>query len=384
MNKKVRDALLGVLALGVVSGLYFWSKQTTPEQAAAQLFDMNVPARYVFVGDAAAPRLVSVDMESGALAGDLPLQAVPHLMAMNKNRGLLAYADGEARQVVVRDLASHAEQVFALPHDVAGMAFDSDSAHLFLYGKTALSLLDVQSGSLQTLDGFAEIRSLHFEPFAREIVLLDGGARAVKRVQLPGQEVVAAALPETWQDFTASALSPGGEFLLFGVFDAAQGRHLGVVWRSADQGWETYPMSAPLLQPFTDNNAEALFFMDESGQGLRVDARNPGKVQSFASVDKPSRFALGWLDKHLLVAGESEVRLHDSATLETLAQTPFPGAAQDIFITADSKSALLTGKGSQDLLVYDVRDGGEMRGIALGKMGKPAVVMMGAGYTLCH
>lgn len=384
MNKKVRDGLLGGMALGVVCGLYFWSKQTTPEQAAAQLFDMNVPTRYVFVGDAAASRLASVDIESGTLAGDLPLQAVPRQMTINKNHGLLAYADGEARQVAVRDLATHAEQVFALPHEVAGMAFDSDSAHLFLYGKEALSLLDAQSGSLQTIEGFAEIRSLHFEPFAREIVLLDGGAHAVKRVQLPGQEVITAKLPETWQDFTASALSPGGEYLLFGVYDAAQSRHLGVVWRSADEGWEVYPMSAPLLQPFTDNNAEAFFFMDESGQGLRVDARNPGDVRSFASVDKPSRFALGWLDKHLLVAGESEVRLHDSTTLEVLAQTPFPGAAQDIFITADSKSALLTGKRSRDLLVYDVRDGGEIRGIALGNIEKPAAVMMGAGYTLCH
>lgn len=384
MKKNVRDALLAAVALAVVCVLYWWSRQTTPEEAAARLFDMNVPARYVFVADASAPRLVSVDMENSALVGELPLQAVAQRMAMNKHHGLLAYADDKAQQVFVRDLATHAEQVFALPHEVAGMAFDSDSAHLFLYGKTALSLLDAQDGALQTLEGFAALRSLHFEPFAREIVLLDGGAPAVRRVQLPGQEVITAALPDSWQDFTASALSPGGEFLLFGVFDAARGQHLGVVWRSADQGWETYPMSAPLLQPFVDNNAEAFFFVDASGQGLRVDARDPGKTAPFATLDKPSRFALGWLDRHLLVVGEAEARLHDSATLDMLAQTPFPGAAQDIFITADSKTALLTAGNSRDLLVYDIREGGKMRAVALGSAEQPAAVMMGASYTLCH
>ncbi|MDO5091712.1 MAG: hypothetical protein Q4D61_09205 [Cardiobacteriaceae bacterium] len=384
MNKKWRDGLLAAAALAVVGGLFFWSRQTTPEQVAAVLFDMNVPARYVFIGDTNASRLASVDIESGALVGELPLQAVPRLLAVNKHHGLLAYADESARQIFVRNLATHAEQVFALPHEAAGMTFDSDTPRLFVHGATAFSQLDVSSASLQTFDGFSVLRSLHVEPLTRDIVLLDGGAREIKHISLYENEISTFPLPQGWQDFTASALSPGGDYLLFGVYDAVQAQHLGVVWRSDDQSWQTYPMAAPLLQPVTDNNATALFFLDKSGQGLRIDAADFANVRPFATAEKPSRLALGWLDQHLLVAGENALYLLDSATLQPLAQTPFPGAAHDIFITADSKTALLTAQGSRDLLLYDMRDGGAVRAVALGEAAQPGAVRMGAGYTLCH
>lgn len=383
MRKNRREGLLAALALAVVAGLYFWTRETSPEQVAAVLFDMHLPSRYIFVGDASAPRVAAVDKDDTKLVAALALERVPRAMAIDPYRGVLAYASARDMNVFLHDLASHDEKKAIFPHDVQELALADGGTYLFAYGREAVSALEMQNHALHTVRGLANVRSGHIDAAAGRVVLLDEGDKSIKQWLLGNDALSAIALPTSWQDFTASALTPGGEYLLFGVYDAQEKRHLGIVWDLQGQIWRSYAMSAPLLRPLSDNHAAALFFIDEAGQGVRVDAENLDDFLVFETVKQASHAALGWLDSRLLVAGEAEIQVHDSVSLQTLAVRAFPGPARDIFITADSKTALLTAVGSRDLLLYALRDGSEVA-VALGESAQPAAVVMGASYTLCH
>lgn len=375
----IREGMLGLLALAVVGVLFWWSRQMTPEKAAEQLFNLDAPSRYVFVSDADKAQVVSVDSERNAVAAVLPLRVVPRLMAMHRSEGMLAYAADDSPAVFVRWLASQAEREFALTHDASGLLFAGAGGQLLVYGEDALTVLDMATGDGRTHTGFARIRSVHAVSLADDWVVLDEGA--VSRLRADGALGVRTALPQGWRPVSAAALSADGEVLLFGVQDAAQGAYLAVVWQVESGSWQAFPVSAPVLQPVIDNAGQRLFFADTHGVGWRVD-RVSGEAVRFAVPDKARRMALGWLDQHVLVAGEGVLQLLDATTLERVGSTSFAGAVRDVFVTADSKTALLVAEGAQ-LFFYDLRDGG-LRVLALPDGVRPLRALMGASYTLCH
>ena len=64
-------------------------------------------------------------------------------------------------------------------------------------------------------------------------------------------------------------------------------------------------------------------------------------------------------------------------------EKPLPGRTRALFITADSKTALLTHQGSHDISVYNLYDG-SLRSVPLTGITAPENLIMGTGNTLCH
>ena len=366
------------LAAGFLLFLFFWSRQVTPEMALEQLFNMDAPSRYVFVGDEELPRMASVDGEAQTLAAMLAVQTVPRIMAMDKSRGLLAYASGEENLIVVRELASHNEQVVVITHGVRGMVFAEDA--LFVYDDSHVTWLNAALEVQRSWSDFSALASVQAAALADVLVLLD--TDAVWRLSWREGELSRLALPESWRVMTRAALSADGEWLLFGVEDTDKNEFLAVAWQMENGAGHTFAMHAPLLQPLMDNGMQAFFFVDSSGAGLKVSS-DFAEISRFTTAKDPQRLVLGWLDQHLLVMSEKEWWLHDANTLETLASTPAAGKARDVFVSADSKTALVTQQGSKALVFYALRDGA-MQTLTLADMAAPGRVMMGAGYTLCH
>lgn len=378
MRGKVWNIWLGVVALGVAAGLFVWSRQTTPEDVAKTLFDMNLPTRLAFVADSGAARLAGVDVTDGAQVV-LDLQGRARHMALDKVRGVLAYAGG-GEQVFLHHLTAHTGQGVILPHSARELLFDAESGDLWVRGEQALSVLDARGVLRHTLKRFGRLHGVHLNQVARQVVVLDEGA--VWQLSLAGEVLQRHALPAGWTGFTPSALSADGGFLLFGVYDMRKNQHLGVVWQ-ADGRFQTYALSAPLLRPLADNGSQWLFFVDENGQGLRVNARDLQQGRPFETVRNARRMALGWLDAQLLVVGEGEMVLHDVRSFAGEKTMTLPGKVNDVFVMADSKTVLLTVQGSKGLFFVDMREGG-LREVALEGIAQPDAIAMGATYTLCH
>lgn len=141
--------------------------------------------------------------------------------------------------------------------------------------------------------------------------------------------------------------------------------------------WQT------VRRPIVDNGAQWLFFVDESGQGLRVRADDLRQSRFFSTIQNPQFLALGWLDAYLLVAGDGQLALYDAQSLAVRRVVSVPGRVGDVFVMADSKTVLLSLLDGHELFFVDMREGG-VRSVFLGDAVRTGGVIMGASYTLCH
>lgn len=179
-----------------------------------------------------------------------------------------------------------------------------------------------------------------------------------------------------------SALSPDGALLAFSVIKSSQ--NFAILW-SVHQNkiLSQTPLSAPALHPLIDNRSQAVFFIDQNGNGLRFSAQPLDTPQSFQTLTNPSNFALGWLETRLLVIAGDQAELLDSHSLKTLKTLSLPAPANSLFITGDGKQALIGLANSDQLLRIELRDG-HLHTISLPETITPTAVFMGSSNTLCH
>lgn len=377
MKPSRRDVLLAGLALGSAAGLFVWSRRTPAEKMAQALFDLHLPTRVVLLSDADRPRLLSVDLLSH-VQSVVPLQMVARFMAIDAVRGVLAYAQDDV--LVLRDLTTHVERRMSLPHAVAGLLSAGASGDWWVWGENVLLRLDAEGGLRRLSDGFGKIYGVHAAALVPQIVVLE--AAAVWRVSMDDGEMRREALPAGWQVVSRSALSADGGLLLFAVYDAVLKEYFVVVWQ--EEGvWRRYPMSSPSVRPLVDHAARQLFFVAQDGQGVRIDGEDLQQFSRFATLPNAEYMALGWLDGRLLLAGDGVLFLHDAHSLARLHEFAVPGRVNDVFVTADSKQALLSVEGVSTLFLLDMHDG-RLHTLPLPDGWRPTRVLMGAGYTLCH
>ena len=367
-----------LLALG-----YHYSKTLTPETVLQQLFDMNAPARYAFVSDTDAPKLAVIDLETNRQTSLLELAQPARNLTIHKTLGLLAYNDGGDR-ITIRQLGDHSEKNHQLPHPVTRLQFDADSPWLIAGGADRITLLNSESGETRTLDGYHHISAWLYSPLARQLWILDDSP-ALYRYSLNEQNQQRYPLPDDWHDLTAAAISPDEQNLLFGATTASN-QHLGINWNTETASIaQQIPLTAPLVQPYIDNNGQLYLYISRDGNGHIIPRNDPAAAQTIQAPNPTDRYATGWLDTRLIAVGQSlkSWNLYAPAQAQEHDEQPLPAATRALFITADSKTALIASDNTPAITAYDLRDGG-LQTIALSGIDHPHNLIMGAGNTLCH
>ena len=363
---------------------YQYSKGLTPDTVMQELFDMNAPARYAFVSDETAPKLAVIDMDSLQQTSLLDLKTPARRLAIHKTDGLLAYSDG-SDTITIRNLADHSESTQRVSYPVTRLQYDADSAWLIASGDDRLTLLDSRSGEQRLLEGYGHIQAWLYSPLSQQLWILDD-TPALYRYHPGDQNQIRYPLPADWRNLSAAAISPDDQHLLFGA-ESGDGQPIAVDW-AIDKGEiaRQTPLTAPLVQPYIDNSGQTYVYIDQKGGGHLINQTVPDTLQPFTAPNPTDRYATGWLDTRLLVTG-SQLHNYDlsdpAAPPRLMDDKPLPGRTRALFITADSKTALLTHQGSHDISVYNLYDG-SLRSVPLTGITAPENLIMGAGNTLCH
>lgn len=387
--KNIKNKVLLILTILGFAGIYFasqWLKDLTPEQVMSELFDMDVPTRYVFIADAVQPKIAVVDLLSNQQVSALDTKVTPELLVINRAYAKLAYALAGERTVYTHNITSHEIDEYTVDFPIERLSFNPHTTDAIVIGRDRLLIIDTADWSKQTLlDGFIDIRSVHFSPLSNQLWLLDAGQQAVYSYDLAGGAVPEKfALSASWQDFSMSALSPNGEYLLFGVLDSADKVHKVVLWHTATaKVVSTQALQAPILQPFIDIGSRYFIAIDAAGNGVKIVGAEMDKPLFFNTVASPTVSALGWIESKLLVGGVGELTLHNMSDMSTAAQLSLPGTMQALFVTADSKTGLFTQSKRASLGVFAFGDG-ELTEITLELVSTPKHIIMGVGNTLCH
>ena len=382
----MKKTLLLLATLACAAALYLgyqYSKTLTPETVLQELFDMNAPARYAFISDEDAPKLAVIDLDAHRQTSLLELSQAARNLTIHKTLGLLAYNDG-GTTVTIRQLGDHSEKNHTLAHPVTRLQFDADSPWLIAGGADRLTLLNSQSGETRTLDGYQHISAWLYSPLARQIWILDDSP-ALYRYRLTDNSQTRHPLPDGWHDLTAAAISPDEQNLLFGA-TTASGEHLGINWSTETATIaQQIPLTAPLMQPYIDNNGQLYIYIGRDGNGKIIPRNDTNAIQTIHAPNPTDRYATGWLDTRLIAVGErlKTWNLYAPAKAEEQDEQPLPAATRALFITADSKTALIASDGQPAITAYNLRDGG-LQSIALSGISHPQNLIMGAGNTLCH
>ena len=382
MKKPLLLATTLICAVALYLG-YHYSKSLTPEAVLQELFDMNAPARYAFISDSDAPKLAVIDLDSQRQTSLLDLKQPARHLSIHKTLGLFAYNDG-GNTITIRQLGDHSEKDYTLAHAVNRIQFDADSPWLIASGDDRLTLLDSQSGEQRSLDGYKHISAWLYSPLSRQIWIMDESP-ALYRYHLTDQSQTRHPLPAGWHNLTAAAISPDDQNLLFGV-ETAEGQYLGINWDSENAKIaQEIPLSAPLVQPYIDNGGQLYIYIDRNGNGHLVPRNDPHAIQTIHAPNPTNLYATGWLDTRLIAVGErlKTWNLYAPAQAQEQDEQPLPAASRALFITADSKTALIISADTPTLTAYDLRDGG-LQSIALSGIAHPHNLIMGAGNTLCH
>ncbi|UJF25400.1 hypothetical protein L0B52_04435 [Suttonella sp. R2A3] len=375
-------ALFGFIALAAA---WFFLRDVTPDQVMSELFDLNAPTRFAFVSEAEEKTVTVVDVIQGQSIGQLALDATPDFWALSAASGQLIYAPQGSKQVYFYDTTTHESQQQTLDMAVEHWQYHDGDRRLFYADQQSVAVLDMVDKRIERIpEPLNDIKTIFYDGFAQVLWVLDKGSPSLVAWSMDDNLQTAYPLPEDWQDFSPLAITPDGRYLIFAAANQ-QGIYQAVFWSLSERqvAATVGQWTSPILQPYVDSNGRYAWLFSEEGKGLRVAVDDLSDVVDVPQTGQSlSVVASGWLDQRLLLAGKS-LDLQSSKDFQTIDQQTLPGTVQTVFITADSKTALLTVHGEAALYAYGLRDG-TLKRLELPYIDAADKVIMGASNTLCH
>lgn len=395
ISKLSRVILLLAALVGVLGATLFIRhfSTVTPEQVMTSLFDVSAPTRYALVrGDDL--QMAVVDLVEKRQVSTVTLKAVPDFWAMSAARGQLFYASKGASQIYARSMVDHKEYSIELPHSVDVWQYNDTHQWLFAAGDGYATRINVSNNAIETIEtGIHSLQGMFYDAFLQKlwfVVHSDDGKNALLSWVLTSanqkEALVRYPLPNDWHDFAPLSSTPDGLYLLIGAADKDDEYQLGLwdLTGGSPQMDIIHIGHDPLVRPYAGARGRYIWAISDKGDGRRIDSAVPHMTASVSTqLEKVQSIATGWLDQHLLIAGEKAAKLIKTDTLEPVESTSLPGEVLDVFITADSKTALVIIAGQKRLFALSMRDG-SLDSMPIEGVTQPSAVIMGATATLCH
>lgn len=388
-----RTGLLIVATIGMAGAIWFVKSfaTVTPEQVMNSLFDVSAPTRYAFISDADKPSVAVIDLIEQRQVTTLTLQTQPDFWVLSADQGKLLYASNGYNQVYIRDVVSHDEQQLNLSHPIQSWQYNDAHHWLFVWGDGMVSRIDIVSRDIETIDSSVmNLDGLLYDAFLQKLWLIDGEHGQLTAWSLTEAEhkptLYHYPLPEGAHDFAPLASTPDGLYLLIGFADKS-GQYQLKLWDMTTAAWidKTFLLDhSPLVRPYVGARGRYIWVFSQKGNGLRIDAIPPYLSEPInTSITVVKNIATGWLDQRLLVTGESSAVVYDAESFSRVAQVDLPAMVGEVFITADSKTALMTIDNTPVLYALRLKDG-MLTELTLKDIAHPDKVIMGASATLCH
>lgn len=367
-----RPLLLALFSIALSTSLYFLAR-SQPTLFLPSNSDLADPSRYAFLTETKRAAALVVDIRQKNTLGRLALPAIAEHSSIEPSTHTLALS--QAQQLFTHQLNSGTQHQQHLDSPIDALA--SGGQHLAVRSQKRLHIYRLPELSpLQQIDLPSRNTSLHYAALQSRWLAVENPPSLI----FYDQQIERISLP--YQHISPAALSPDNRFLAF-IAQETNGTHTAVIWSLENQTpLQSHPISNNTLRPLIDNRSQHIYFIDRSGQGLQFDSRHfdePPKI--FQSLNSVSDIALGFMETRLVLRNERQAAILDTDSLNTLTTLELPESGKGIFISADSKTALLGGK--QQLFTLQLAQG-KLSSIALPDTIEPKAIFMGASNTLCH
>ncbi len=409
-----RNLLLSAAAAGLgLAGQPAWSNSNKASNASGGL-DLGTgkgsaplyqPTRYVFVADMMSNFIAVVDLQSGKSVDLLNFGIRPHVMELARDDEMLAVGSPQTTELCLMNLKTRQITRMQLPAPTYQLFFVPQSTLLAVGMRDRVGLIDYHYGSLKVFDrlfdspqrntSLESYYSLLFSSFSQSYWVLDEKKPFIyhKRGQDPAdsawRELDFSKRLNIQGGFDTGVASPEDYLLTFTTEDGTQGL---IYFPESDKLISTGNMRStgntykPMLTPYIDAYTKNVIFGNKSGNMVHFNlAQNPDKPERFTVDFSPRIIRSGWLESTWVLGGDKGLTFQSFTDPADRKHYRFVPEVTNIWVTGDSKTALVTlDEGPPHLIPYDIRTREQLKPIFVSGVAMPAKVRMGSNNSICY
>ena len=416
-------ALPGTSVFGVPGWADIDSVKLKPGQVALN----ESPTRYAFVADKFSNFISIVDIVSGDYIETLDLGFRPQVFEMARDDAMMAIGSPEVSGICFFNLTTRERRFLRLPAPVYQIFFVPQSKLVAVGLRDRVGMIDYESFSVHifsrrfdspqrqtVLDTFY---SLLFSSFSRTFWILDeerprifrrhfdqaarnlDAAEDVKNAK-SGQVKKAATKP-LWKEidfsrriksragFGIGIASPEDHLLALTVDDGSEGL---IYFPETDTLRSTGPMrtvgttNEPMIRPYIDANTQRVIFADVEGNVALFDlTRDAAKPQRFRVDFSPRVIRSGWLESTWLLGGDKALLFQSFDDPDDRKLFRFRAQVVDMWVTGDSKTALVTiDEQLPQIFRYDIHTREMLAPVRVPRITMAGSIRMGSNNSLCY
>lgn len=366
---------------------------------------LHAPTRHVFVADKMSNFISVIDLESGEKVDSLDFGIRPHVFEMARDDAMLAVASPEASQVCLFNLQTRATTRMKLPAPAYQLFFVPQSKQLAIgmrdrvgmidYGQFTLKVFERRFDSPHRDTALNAYYSLLFSSFSQSFWVLDEEQPRIfhKRGQDAAdsrwKEIDFSRRIRTARGFDVGIASPEDHLLAFNTEDGEQGL---IYFPETDRLLSTGPMRTtqnsykPLLTPYIDAYTKNVIFGSKEGTLAHFNLESGGDRPERFTVDfSPRVIRSGWLESTWVLGGDKAILFQSFKNPADRKVFRFAAEVTNVWVTGDSKTALVTiDEGYPQLIPYDIRSREQRKPIPIPGVAMANLIRMGSNNSICY
>lgn len=373
--------------------------------AAASPRSLYAPTRYAYVTDRISHFISIVDIVSGEYIDSLYIGMRPQILEVARDDAMLAAAAQEVaaiyfcnlrtRETRMVRLPSPAYQIFFLPQTKFVAIGLRDQVGLINYEDFSVKLFSRRFDSPNRKTPLNTFYSLLFSSFSQSFWVLDEEKPMLYRnygdadPDSEWQEIDLSGRVKTKSGLGIGVASPEDYLLAMTTDDGAEGL---VYYPEEDKLVSTGPMrtvgttNEPMLMPYIDAYTKHVIFADVEGNVALFDlSRDRDRAQRFHVNFSPRVIRTGWLESTWILGGDKGLLFQSFDDPEDRKLFRFPAEVLNIWVTGDSKTALVSiDEQRAQLFRYDIRTREMLEPIRVRNTTMASLIRMGSNNSICY
>lgn len=363
------------------------------------------PTRYAFVADKGSNFIAVADIISGEAVDVLNPGFRPKVMEIARDAPMLAAASPEVSALYLLDLKTRQARTIKLPSPVYQIFFVPqstlmaigmrDQVGLIDYAKDTVKVFPERFDSDQRQTVLNTYYSLLFSSFSQSFWVLDEERPRILRkrgddpVDKPWEIIDLSRHVKSGSGLGIGVASPEDFLIAFTVDDGSEGL---IYFPEDGRVLSTGPMrtagttNEPMIMPYIDAYSRNVMFGDVEGNMASFDLRQADpKPQRYTLDFSPRIIRSGWLESTWIIGGDKAILFQSFDNPEDRRIYRFAPEVVSMWVTGDSKTALVTlDEGTAQLYRYDIRsreqrDPIPLRGVVMGE-----AIRMGSNNSICY
>ncbi len=346
--------------------------------------DLNDASRYTFITDASKPTLAVVDALERKVLAPIALKTPATVIDISKKGGFIAYAKRGERGFYRLDLATQQQRQLMTEWPITALVLHESGKWLAYSGTLGAAVVNVKTGTEQPIATEGTV-SLLFHTTAAQLFVAELDKGRLQRLDLATGK--AETLFELGRPMSPISVMPNGMALFF-VADGRLQRY-----SLLDEALTPIAQNSKLapLRPYMSSDSRLILALsaEKSTELLAISAYTYKVNHRYALADwqltglNHDFMMTGWLEKVAVLADDNGLFSLAFSKPDSLKRQPNQAGVRDMLVQSDSKTLLLTRKGSKQLGVFDMRNQVISDEITL-PIEQPADIVMGETNTLCH